>query len=640
MNCRTKPLRIFSRRANGGFALIEALVAFLVVAFGMLALAGMQTTLARGSDLAKQRSEAVRLAQLKMEELRAYDSIVSGSGTWNYATNIVAGSDAAFTPTNSNTAFTRSWTVTGPDGSTAAGANDAQKWVHVTVQWADRSSATLNQSVRLDSTIARNNPIELKGITNGQALPKARQPKNRNINVPYPAVTLSGGTQSAFAPPPGATAYVFDNASGNIVKSCPVPTANISTVTRSGSTVTVTTTAPHSFVVGNRVAIVGVASTPASLYNGSFTVTSPVTSTMFSYTSSSGTGTGTGGTATYQLAEGLNLASSGLTCTNITAYLLSGFVRFTDATGDNQLAAAAQNSTDTTRELNATTPLTFTDPSGTLTGRLPSAQSCFAQRQKVVSTPNVNPATISSMTRANGTVTVTTSSAHGFPANARIATEGLSDFSFEGTFEIVSVPSTTTLTYLQPSADASVSGTASSKIKLIQQITVAESQPVPSAYNQTESTFVSYACVVTPVDDDNNAATPVAWWGKVDLNPLGWVIGTGGYKVCRYSGDYISSGTGAGVVSNSEHPNYYRRVTGALDGQNFLVIPIAASCPGDTPVVYTGSVADLYNANTVPHQPTAEFSYQCLSVNNSNQCSGANKQSLESTTVTDTVLMF
>lgn len=631
------------RRAQAGFTLIEALVSLLVVSFGMLAIAGMQTTLARNSDLAKQRTEAVRLAQFKMEELRAFDSIVSGTGTWNYATDVVSGADAAFTPTNSNTAFTRSWTVTGLDGSTAAGANDAQKWIHVTVQWADRSSTTLNQSIKLDSNIARNNPTALKSLVAGQAQPKVRTPKNRNLNIPYPAVTLSDGKHSAFAPPPGAVAYVFDNVSGNIVSSCPIPTATITSLSRSGSTVTVTTIS-HTFVAGNKVAITGVSDVA---FNGTFTVVSASSSTTFTYTSPAPlplATSATGGTAIYQLVEGLNLSSSGLTCTALDAYLLSGYVRFSAATDAGILAKAAENSIEATRDLDGAVPLSVY---ASATGNGPAAFSCFAQRQIVVSTSNVNPSTIATISRTNGTVTLTTSGAHGFPVSARIATEGLSDFSFEGSFDIVSVPSSTTLTYLQPGADAGpITGTAASKIKLIQQITLTASEPVPTAYNKTESSFVSYACVVTPVDDDSNPLTPNAWWGQVNLNPSGWTIGTTSvpltYQVCRYSGDY-GGASGADTVSNAEHPRYYRRVTGALDSQNFFVIPGTALCPGDVPVDFNSggnSVSFLLNANTVPHQPSAESSYQCLSVNNANQCSGGNKQPIESSTATVVAPMF
>ena len=65
---------------QSGFTLLEALIALLTTAFGMLAIAGLHTELSRGSDVAKQRSEAVRLAQKKIEELRAFQQVAAHTG--------------------------------------------------------------------------------------------------------------------------------------------------------------------------------------------------------------------------------------------------------------------------------------------------------------------------------------------------------------------------------------------------------------------------------------------------------------------------------------------------------------------------------------------------------------------------------
>ena len=75
---------------QGGFTLVEAMVALLVTAFGMLAIAGFQMTLSRSADLAKQRSEAVRLAEEKIEELRAFTSVDTVSGATDYTSDVVS----------------------------------------------------------------------------------------------------------------------------------------------------------------------------------------------------------------------------------------------------------------------------------------------------------------------------------------------------------------------------------------------------------------------------------------------------------------------------------------------------------------------------------------------------------------------
>ena len=543
-----------SRSAQAGVSLVEALVAFLVTAFGMLSVAGMQASLSRNADTAKQRSEAVRLAQQKMEQLRSFDAITGGN--YSYGVDVVSNAtEAGIAPAASNTTFTRTWTVTKDDGATATTAIDSRKWIHVTVDWADRQGATQPTPVSLHSVIARNDPVMLKGLIAGQVRPAVRYPKNRSLNIPYPAVTTSDPTRSAFIPPPGNVTFVFDNATGKIVQSC---------------------------------------------------------------------------TGVTNLTEGINLSS--YSCVARNAYLLSGYVRF--YFGSNPSANDLINPNGATLDLLSSGPLSI---DATATGNGPSAYSCYAQRQKVVSASNVNPSAIASITRTGNVVRVTTSGSHGLTAGVLVSIENVSDFSFNGSFEVLTTgPSNNELTYAQVGLSASSAVTASSQIKLIQQITVAEGQPTPSGYTgQPDSTFVAYACVVTPVDDDNDASTPQAWWGQVNLVPSGWAFGNSSttYRVCRYTGDYNGNAT----ASNSEHPQYYRRVSNALDSQNFAVIRGNENCPGDGRVSYTGAADELFNSNTVPHQPTAQLSYQCAS---SSLCTGsANKTVFEPSSATTAVLM-
>ena len=124
----------YTRRNARGFTLVEALVALLVLSFGMLAIAGFQATLSRSSDLAKQRTEALRLAQQKMESLRAYGQVASSTATphiVNYTDDVV--SSTAPEIFTSNATFSRTWGVT-------ANATDTEKWINVTVGWVTRAA--------------------------------------------------------------------------------------------------------------------------------------------------------------------------------------------------------------------------------------------------------------------------------------------------------------------------------------------------------------------------------------------------------------------------------------------------------------------------------------------------------------------
>ncbi|MCW8993040.1 MAG: prepilin-type N-terminal cleavage/methylation domain-containing protein [Gammaproteobacteria bacterium] len=64
--------RHIQKRSQRGFTMVEVMVAFAVLAFGLLAVASFQSKLVSGSGLNKARSEAISLAQQKLDEIRSY----------------------------------------------------------------------------------------------------------------------------------------------------------------------------------------------------------------------------------------------------------------------------------------------------------------------------------------------------------------------------------------------------------------------------------------------------------------------------------------------------------------------------------------------------------------------------------------
>src|SRR5437899_474369 len=115
-------MSIHRNSSERGFTLLEALIALLVMAFGMLALVGMQSMLSRNADAAKQRTEAMRLVQEKMECLRSFSQITTATATttncdgalkvlaWNDLATTASDSSNPITSTYSNTSYSRSWT--------------------------------------------------------------------------------------------------------------------------------------------------------------------------------------------------------------------------------------------------------------------------------------------------------------------------------------------------------------------------------------------------------------------------------------------------------------------------------------------------------------------------------------------------
>jgi large repetitive protein len=88
--------------------------------------------------------------------------------------------------------------------------------------------------------------------------------------------------------------------SGNyFVVTVGVAQATISTITESGTTATVTTTAPHGYAVGESVFITGSSVSGYNSITTSRVITSVPSSTTFTYTATSGLGSSTGGTVTF-----------------------------------------------------------------------------------------------------------------------------------------------------------------------------------------------------------------------------------------------------------------------------------------------------------------------------------------------------
>jgi type IV pilus modification protein PilV len=341
MNTRSNSMRPSLSRRQAGFSLIEAMVALLVVAFGMLGIASFQYTLSRSSDMAKQRTEATRIAQKELDRLRSFAQRQSDGNTaderYSYVEDLRSTASAqAVTGLATNTTYnlerevfiqTRDQTplptaTTAFDrvlstGRTASGgtpANDKFRMFNVIVSWDDRSGQ--RQEVRLASTISDGDPSALGGLGVTRRVSMTLRPNNRKVSAPFPMVNLAGGLSSAFAAPGGNNvAFAFENLTGRVTQRC--------------------------------------TDVPA-------------------------------------LTENINLVASGATCETIDAYLLSGYVRF-KTSAPAATASNISNPDDLVDEplpLLATVFSTGTPPvivqqpvaiDASTTGNAPSRYECYSQ---------------------------------------------------------------------------------------------------------------------------------------------------------------------------------------------------------------------------------------------------------------------
>jgi Tfp pilus assembly protein PilV len=229
-------------RRRRGVSLIEALVAMAVMAFGMLGVVGLQATLRAKADLAKQRTEATRLAQEKIEAWRSYSVIPTTAGAKSYAA-IADATAETLTSFVSNTTYTRTVDVT---ESSPAGS----KTMVVDVSWSDRTGNTHN--VRLFSAAAEVAPgLAATLVAAPQGAGGMREPEGRRRGVPPQAKNFGDGT-SGFRPPQavgGTVAWLFNNTTGLITSICSTTVTDNSALVRT-DLVSCNSTTPHQFFGG------------------------------------------------------------------------------------------------------------------------------------------------------------------------------------------------------------------------------------------------------------------------------------------------------------------------------------------------------------------------------------------------------
>ena len=202
------------QRQQRGTTLLEALVAFLVLSLGMLTVARMQTQLRLNSDLARQRSEAVRLGQEDLESLRAFSVVDATPGARSYAdvrnASRTVDSAAGYA---SATRYQLTRQIDAAGASLGVRARDAM----VTVSWRDRSGT--DRQIVLNSIIAGSDP----SLTGALRIKPGGVPVNgalgRSARIPLGAKNLGG--RSVFKPvSDGTVTLLFDNASGLVIGRC------------------------------------------------------------------------------------------------------------------------------------------------------------------------------------------------------------------------------------------------------------------------------------------------------------------------------------------------------------------------------------------------------------------------------------
>ena len=215
-------------KPSRGITILEALITLVVAALGLLSFVVMQSRLRANADVSKQRSEAVRIAQENMENLRAFGTLASDGTVANnlaYNTGVVDGATAKTVLASSvSTATNTTYTLT---QSVTASAQAGMKDLRITVAWTDRDNKS--QQAVLRSVIAGNDPRFAAALSIPPNGSPVKDPLGRDLRVPIPAKDLGDGT-SIFKPDAiGALAFVFNNDTGAITSKCTAVSTAMST---------------------------------------------------------------------------------------------------------------------------------------------------------------------------------------------------------------------------------------------------------------------------------------------------------------------------------------------------------------------------------------------------------------------------
>jgi len=210
------------KRNSRGFSMIEVMISVVVLGFGLMALAALQTSLIRSSAETKAQTIALQLAKDTLEDLRAYQTL-AGYQAVNTGSDTVNDSSGSLGGVN----YSRSWTVTrfgyqpsagafadiatltGPTPATngsgvAFTANNEYKRVAITVSWTDANGTT--QSIGLEDAIGAVSPGDgSKVVLNNTSSSEPRYPRvlinDPSLTEGVIPIAVGDGTETAATNP-------------------------------------------------------------------------------------------------------------------------------------------------------------------------------------------------------------------------------------------------------------------------------------------------------------------------------------------------------------------------------------------------------------------------------------------------------
>jgi DNA-binding beta-propeller fold protein YncE len=407
----------------------------------------------------------------------------SGGGS---STTVTVSPSAAFVPVNGSQAF--SATVTGAPTIAIAATNGAVRASNsVTITTTTAHNLAVGQSV----AIAGVSDASFNGTFTVSAIPTSTTFTYIQGGID---ATSGGGTVANLTvnwlvndKPGGDTTVGTITSAGVYTAPAALPAATTATITSSGAVrksnvVTITTAAAHNFVLNQVVIISGVTDTS---FNGTFQITGVPSTTTFTYSQSASDVSSGGGTVTSFAVT--------IKATSVSASTASGTAVVSIDSGLSISVTPVSTTIGTGESFQFTAKIT-----GSLGGGVTwsvngvaggnsnfgtiSPTGNYTAPAALPSTNTVAIATTAGAVRATNVVTITTVAAHGFTVGQTVTIAGVLDSSFNGSFVITNVPSSSTFIYAQTGANAtSGGGTATSASNAVTITATATADPTRSA---------------------------------------------------------------------------------------------------------------------------------------------------------------
>ena len=149
---------LIHHKKSSGFSLIEVMVSLVILSVGLIGTAKFQTAILKSGSDSQARSEAITIAQSKLEELKSYNTLAAYNDIQSSAYLISEAEDAGetleFVVAGTSASYNLDWSIT---------ENITPNYLEVaiTVDWQDSMGSP--QQVSINSIIGKSDP-SLSGL--------------------------------------------------------------------------------------------------------------------------------------------------------------------------------------------------------------------------------------------------------------------------------------------------------------------------------------------------------------------------------------------------------------------------------------------------------------------------------------------